>query len=176
MTDAILMYLESDETGRSSFRSKLVPHTKLELPALAAEAVLLDGIAVIKPERTDWQIQADSDTDVLIQSSRKPSLGTRDLHRTESPRTGIDVTAIIKNREAYAFDDGDRVLYRPSVKGITADRIPLRILGPYIPESEPAKRIRATGIEAVENRDDVSESVLQSTTDAISPFKRRIVS
>src|SRR5208282_398723 len=148
------------QTVGDTFRSKLISDAELELAALAAEAVFLDWIAVIKPNRHDWQVQTHSDTNVLIVPSGKfsgvtpPRRSRRNLLRTKTPRTGINKSTIIENCEAYPFDDRDRVLHRQPGQGISAERISLVILRSYITESEPAEIARAAKIETIENRDD----------------------
>src|SRR5277367_1669897 len=142
------------ETGRGSFRSKLVTNTKLELPALAAKAVQLDRVTVIKPQRSNWQIQSYSHTDVLIQASGGFPVATRHLLRAKTLRAKIHKTAIVKHGEAYPFDHRDSVLDRPSDQGISADRITLGVLGTHVTKSESAQGIGATGIEAIKDWDD----------------------
>src|SRR4029077_9392195 len=119
-----------------------------------AKAVQLDRVTVIKPQRSNWQIQSYSHTDVLIQASGGFPVATRHLLRAKTLRTKIDKTAIVEHGEAYPFDHRDGVLDRPPDQSISADRIALGILGTHVTESEPAQCIGPTGIEAIKDRDD----------------------
>src|SRR5689334_20032155 len=69
--------------------------------------------------------------------------------RTKAPRSVVDKTAIVKDREAHALHDRNSVFDRKPDQRVAADRLSIFILRTGLTESEAAQRIHTAQVEAV---------------------------
>src|SRR5262245_38635701 len=81
-------------TARAPICSKLIADIEVKCARRAVERLINDRNTVIHPDRPDWQIQPDAETDVRIHIAGAEIKGVR-----------IDVTQIAENRTTNTGND-----------------------------------------------------------------------
>src|SRR4030095_374885 len=111
-------------------------YSKLELAGTAVVFVMMDRYAIIKPERSDREVQPDAETPVIAVVAEIISVGVR--------RNTAD---IIKRRDAQPWDNGNTILDRGKPECIATNGL----IKPGLPRThgtvlKPAQRIHATQV------------------------------
>src|ERR1019366_6772025 len=122
-------------------------HGKLELAGTAAVLVMADWDAVVEPQRTDGEVEAQAKTPVVAE-----------LAHVEVVGTAAHAADVVEKRGAHAdaallLEDRDAVFRRPKPIGVAADGFVIaRLARADVAVFEAAQRVRATQIITFKKR------------------------
>src|SRR5512140_3252897 len=79
-----------------------VSHAELELPAALVELVMMDGYAVVEPDRADGQVQPQTGAVVVVEIIKTPvpGIGGDTADVVKHGETNTDAALLLKNRNA----------------------------------------------------------------------------